>query len=89
MNQDGIFEQALEEEKIKISKGDIIIFYTDGVTESMDFNQNYFGDEKLKKIVSENYYKSADEIKDSILQYADRFSTNVQDDLTLIVMKKV
>lgn len=76
---------------IKLDKEDLIVFYTDGVTEANDSNGNEFGEENLKRVLEENRKQSAEkvleEIKNSILHFTK--DTAQYDDITLIVLKRL
>ena len=89
LNDKGMFEKMLTEQTIETEKDDILFFYTDGVTEMMNINKLQFGEERIKKIIIENANKSAEEIKEKILQTIQRFRANapVNDDLTMILLK--
>jgi sigma-B regulation protein RsbU (phosphoserine phosphatase) len=78
-----------EEESIKLKKGDIIIFYTDGVTEALNLSEKEFSEDKLVKLVQSIKDLSADEIKNSIYQELLNFTEEVcqYDDITLLVLK--
>jgi len=89
LNDKGMFEKVLEEETLETEKGDILFFYTDGVTEMMNMARLQFGEERIKRIIMENADKSAEEIKEKILQTIKRFQGDapVNDDLTLVLLK--
>ena len=76
-------------EKIKLQSGDVLIMFTDGVTEAMDKNRNEFSDERLEQLVVKLYKKSADEILSSIQTEVQSFSKGAvqSDDITLMVVK--
>ncbi|MFC1724312.1 PP2C family protein-serine/threonine phosphatase [candidate division KSB1 bacterium] len=78
-----------DEEIIKLKKGDIIIFYTDGVTEALNLSEKEFSEVKLVKLVQSIKELSADEIKNSIYQELLNFTEEVcqYDDITLLVLK--
>ena len=91
LSRNSIFENSIEEIKIKPESGDILVFYTDGVVEAMnDFMQEY-GEDMLKKVIVRNADKSAKKIQEQILENISSFtgSSPVHDDLTLIIMKTV
>ena len=46
-----VFEKSLVEEEVKLSPGQIYAFFTDGVTEAMNENNELFGDENLNSIL--------------------------------------
>lgn len=75
--------------KINLNEGDILLYYTDGITEAENAEKELFGMERLKRVFLENSYKSAQEIKTEILKELDRFRDGFEqnDDITLIVVK--
>jgi phosphoserine phosphatase RsbU/P len=82
-------EATYWEDFVQILPQDILLLYTDGVTEIYDEAEHEFGVERLQTLVAENRHLSAKEItllvKDKILEFAaDR---TVQDDFTLVVLK--
>ena len=73
-----------------LEANDVVIFFTDGVTEAMhptteeEYNLN-----QLKKVVLRHLDKTAEEIKEAIISDVNEFSKYIRyDDLTLIVLKK-
>lgn len=85
----GLFDKTLEEIKIITRPGDIIVFYTDGVTECMDKEHNEYGEENLKKVVSRYSGGSANDLKSAILSSLNIFSTGADrhDDITFVIIK--
>jgi len=90
INDKGLFEKTLEEVQINPEINDIIIIYSDGVTETMNIFKNLFGLENIKKVVERNADKSAEEIKEALLKSIISFRGNApqNDDLTLVVIKR-
>lgn len=82
---DGNFEQK----SIGLNPEDIIVFYTDGLTEAMNKSKNMYGEKRLQKVLSNSFMKSSEGIKDAIIKDVNRFCKGVplKDDLTLIVLK--
>ncbi len=86
----GIFENATYDENlIELKTGDVLLFYTDGITEAMDLNYDIYGEERLINIVLENINKSCQEIKECISEDIISFigDANQYDDMTLIIVK--
>lgn len=85
----GLFESSLEEFTLKTETNDIIIFYSDGLTETMNSDRNEFGIEKLKEMICDNSGKTSEEIKNIILKEVSKFRgyAEVHDDITFIIMK--
>lgn len=80
----------LEEKRICLSKGDIIVYYTDGITEAADSNKEMFGTERIEHLIKK--YKDwpanmiAEKIKSSVIEFEG--SGQQSDDLTLIILKR-
>ena len=58
LSRNSVFENSLEEIKIHPKSGDILVFYTDGVTEAMNDYMQQYGEEMLKNIIIQNSDKS-------------------------------
>lgn len=78
-------------DSINFSKGDILLLYSDGVTETADENFEAFGDDELvSKLISLSKLSSK-EIALGILDEVVKHSKNgkYSDDMTLVVIKKI
>jgi serine phosphatase RsbU (regulator of sigma subunit) len=87
----GIFENIeLEEEEIEVAPGDVLIFYTDGVTEARSEDGQLFDEERLRAAVEVNREASAQEMLQAIVGAVEAFVGDAQpsDDLTLLVVKR-
>lgn len=75
--------------KFLLEKGDLLLIYTDGLTEACDKDLNEFGLERLKEIMKSLYPRSAKEICDYLIKEIYQFcnSKDLKDDLSLIVLK--
>lgn len=75
--------------EIEIKSGDQIIFYTDGVTEAMNSEEETFEEWRLRKIIKENAKNPPKIIIDEIIKEIKvHIAGSYQiDDLTLIVIK--
>ncbi len=75
--------------QVKLSPGDTIVFYTDGITEAMNVNVEEFGEKKLIDIILHNPFHTAEELRNLIYEEMIRFTrgTPQYDDLTLIVLR--
>ncbi len=85
----GLMPGDFSEEKTSLSKGDIIILYSDGVTEAMSARGEEYGEERLIEVVENNKDLGAQglllRVKESIGQFAK--SVPQHDDITIIVME--
>lgn len=88
----GIMEETIYEKgSITMEKGDILLIYTDGVTEAMDPELHEYGVQRLKQILSSQQTQSADAIRHAIIQDVRQHATGASqsDDITLMVIKRV
>ena len=86
----GIFEETnYDEWSVTLDPGDIVIFHSDGIAETMNSEGQFFGTERLRKLVETHHELSATEISDLILREVDWFaqSAPLSDDRTLVVLK--
>jgi sigma-B regulation protein RsbU (phosphoserine phosphatase) len=87
----GVFEDIqLEEREVHLFPGDLVVFYTDGITEAMNENEQLFGEARLREAVLARPGASAQAMLESILQATTDFINNTPqaDDLTLFVVKR-
>jgi sigma-B regulation protein RsbU (phosphoserine phosphatase) len=72
----GVFKDArFIEERVNISKGDILVLYTDGITEVINAEEDEFGEERLEEIVARNDSRPAQELLDLIMTAVTEFAT--------------
>jgi sigma-B regulation protein RsbU (phosphoserine phosphatase) len=74
---------------VELESGDVLVLYTDGLTEAMDSSDSEFGTERLNKVVLENRDLSAQKISGGILDAVNSHSKGSPqgDDQTLVVLK--
>ena len=74
---------------VDIGPGDVIVLYTDGVTESINKDEEMFGEDRLKSVIIENADLSTNEILEKILNEVRQFTGDMPqfDDITLMVIK--
>ncbi len=89
MTLGAIPDSVYEERPISLGKGDILLFYTDGVTEVIDENGNEFGVGRLLRHLDRSRHLKAREIIDNIVSETNKFNSadRESDDLTMIVIK--
>ncbi len=77
-------------ESVNFSKGDVLLLFSDGVTESADVSFNQYGDDRLIAKFKELKNHTPKEIAVKILEDVINFSKNGQysDDKTLLVIKR-
>ncbi len=77
-------------ESIQLSKGDIVLFYTDGVTEATNETGELFGEERLAKLGSSLLGLDSKAICETVLNKVHEFAGEAPqaDDITTVVLKR-
>jgi phosphoserine phosphatase RsbU/P len=86
----GIFDDATYDEwSVKLSSGDILVFYSDGLTEASNREGKFFGASRLKTILEQGAKLSSADLADRMLEEVQEFTEGgaITDDRTLVVMK--
>ena len=87
----GIVDGAVyEEERIGLHSGDLVVLYTDGISEAMNRDRELYGDARLYELVGGlPHHLSAREVTDRILSALREFldGEEARDDMTLMVMR--
>ncbi len=86
----GIFQESLQAEQTLIMRpGDLLVFYSDGVTEALSPDGSIFGWSGLKEVLQAVHTASAEVMVQAVLQAIDlhRRGRPLSDDLTLLVLK--
>jgi CHASE2 domain-containing sensor protein len=85
----GVFPFAeYEEGTVDLAPGDLLVLFTDGVTEA-ESKRGLYGDERLQELLLRERHRSAKEIGDLICKDVDVFSHGLHqtDDVTVLVVK--
>jgi serine phosphatase RsbU (regulator of sigma subunit) len=86
----GLFPQmTYEEGTVDLQPGDVLVAFTDGVTEAMNASDEEFGEERLKEILRQVVHLPVNEIAAGISQALKSWIKDAAqyDDLTFVVMK--
>ena len=86
----GMFENSKYEERpLSVAPGEIILFYTDGVTEAKNQSQEEFGTRRLKQVIEDSHRLGARQIRENVYEAVKKFTglSHQEDDLTMIVFK--
>jgi len=85
----GMFPNSTYEERsIPLNRGEIIVFYTDGITEAMNEKREEFGIKRLEEIIRNNHSLPARDLQAKIIDKINQFTSgNKNDDLTMMVIK--
>ena len=83
------YDQFIEENTLKLTTGDILLLYTDGITEASNSEGQQFGEEGLQLSFSKHVHKAPHEIEQSIIKDLFDFmgDEKLDDDYTLVILK--
>ncbi|HEY6837721.1 MAG TPA: PP2C family protein-serine/threonine phosphatase, partial [Geobacteraceae bacterium] len=82
-------EVTFEEKRLQLEEGDVLLFYTDGVTEARNTAGELFGPGRLCSILRRRHDESPQAVLDAVLAEIAVFtgSSVLEDDVTMVVMK--
>ena len=86
----GMFEHSrYDQETIQMQSGDMLVAFTDGLTEALNMEGEEFGEERLQELLSSVPNLPANEIRNEIAQQVQAWCSGApqHDDLTFIVVK--
>lgn len=83
------FEQMLQEYSQPIAPGDLIVLYTDGITEAMDRQGELFGDAALASVLASHATLDAVGLRERVLREVKAFVGDAEphDDMTMVILK--
>ncbi|NJM18758.1 MAG: SpoIIE family protein phosphatase [Richelia sp. RM2_1_2] len=75
---------------VHLYPGDMVVLYTDGITEAENSNKEQYGLKQLMNVIKDNWDKTAEEVKLAIIQDLSVFAGDSKplDDITLVVLKR-
>jgi phosphoserine phosphatase RsbU/P len=90
MTDGELFENNINETKLKLEKGDMLILFTDGIVEAVNNRGDQYGDRRLERMIYFHHTKSAEEMVDQIIHDVEKFTDGARqhDDMTLLVIKQ-
>jgi serine phosphatase RsbU (regulator of sigma subunit) len=79
----------LSDTRLTFAPGDMLVVYTDGLTEAFDKQGQQFGEDRLRETVADHKKKSARKVLDGIEHRLHSFiaGASQSDDITVLVMK--
>jgi phosphoserine phosphatase RsbU/P len=88
----GIFEGIeVDERELILSPGDLVFFYTDGITEAFSSQDEMYGKDRLFNLLSGDNLSSSKELLDKVEDAVSKFieGTDLSDDMTLAVIRRL
>jgi predicted ATPase/serine phosphatase RsbU (regulator of sigma subunit)/tRNA A-37 threonylcarbamoyl transferase component Bud32 len=83
-------EEFVHQIKVPLNYADVVVLYTDGITEAENMAGKMYGLERLCEIISQNWHLSAQKIQQAVIEDVRQFigKQKVFDDITLLVLKQ-
>jgi serine phosphatase RsbU (regulator of sigma subunit) len=84
-----LFDSLLQEQTISLAPGDLVVWFTDGISETMNEAFDCFGEERLAQVIEQYAHLPFDQLKSYILAELRAFAggADQHDDMTMILMK--
>lgn len=83
-------EDFISQTQIELNSGDLVVLYTDGITEAMNDDRELYGLQRLCDIIKENHTLSATAVKECVIDDVRKHigQQAIFDDITLLAIKK-
>lgn len=90
MADEELFRNNISEQEIELQRDDILVLFTDGVVEATNRMEEFYGDERLHKMVKKYNRLGARDMLSKIIEDVNTFGENSiqHDDLTILIIKK-
>lgn len=88
----GIFDGAVyDSSSVEFEAGEIILAYSDGVTDARSPSGERYGMERLKNFFTEHHLQTTDELQRDLLESLDNFMQDTEqfDDITMMFIKRM
>lgn len=91
MVPEDMLAEVLDDHTEPFQAGDVLVLYTDGITEAPNVDDKEFSGPRLADLAREHYQRPAREINDHVLTAVQRFAGEVpqRDDFTLVTVRRV
>ena len=83
------FAELLEEHHLAVRSGDVVVLFTDGVTEAMNEDDDLFGEERLARLIEDAAGASPETLREHILRDVEDFvgTADQHDDMTMVLLR--
>jgi serine phosphatase RsbU (regulator of sigma subunit) len=79
----------LPDERLRLEDGDVVLLFTDGVTEATNAAGQMFGEKQLERALHDNACLDVETIVHNISREVQQHMDRLDDDLTLVALKRV
>ncbi|HEW98552.1 MAG: serine/threonine protein phosphatase [Candidatus Parabeggiatoa sp. nov. 3] len=80
----------VKQTSVPLNAGDVVVLYTDGITEAENIDKQMYGLERLCEVIRHLWQQTAHEIQQAVIEDVRQFigEQKVYDDITLLVLKQ-
>ncbi|MBT5690537.1 MAG: serine/threonine-protein phosphatase [Opitutae bacterium] len=84
-----IFDEVIEDKTIPFGQGETLLLYTDGVTETTNFDDEEYSARRLQNLFKSLREESPERINQEIFESLEQFKgdNHLQDDITLVSVR--
>ena len=88
--EEDMFARNMALQKIKLEKDDVLLIYTDGITEAMNVKKEQFGEKRLIQVIKDNYQLTPAELVQKLNEAIAQFTNGAEqnDDITVVAIKE-
>jgi phosphoserine phosphatase RsbU/P len=79
---------ATTDRSVELSSGDVVLLFTDGITEAMNQSGQLFGESRLRQSLARHAHLPVDDIVTNLVRDVRGFMHRQEDDLSLLVLKR-
>jgi sigma-B regulation protein RsbU (phosphoserine phosphatase) len=83
-------EEEWGQDSVRLDEGDVLVLYTDGVTESQNPAGEFYGVDRLVKTIQAHRARSAESIRDAVFEGVEQFRGAAPrvDDMAVVIVKR-
>ena len=80
--------RVTRDSKLELLPGDLMVLYTDGVTEAMNAKGVQLGDERLSKLLEDNRDEPVATVRDRVIEAVQAWQDKQDDDISIVVIRR-
>jgi len=78
---------SIAQTELRLGDGDLLVLYTDGLTESRDARGEMLGTERLRELVEQRRDEPVEQVVSGVLDAVRKFSREQRDDMTIVALR--
>lgn len=89
LDNKGKFEENIQEVELELRKGDVYLFYSDGLSEAMNKSKELYGLERITGVLDNLNDNSTQNVREKLLKSVNEYReySEPNDDITFVVVK--